>query len=483
MADDQIIQVSYGNVRLTAPGPRPTSKPRREAIADWLRSARTLTLNLIVFASVLGLVFVTGRDLLRQPVIIEEIALPDALTRRGYTGVVTAHRIWDALQEIQTESETLKSQVQLLAESRQLDVVEPGTGLSLQSLTQMLRELLGLRQTRIAGEFICLTDTCDAVEMALRLRVFTGNGIAIVNLGAIGGQDFDAYLLATALKALEHIDPYTVASYLNRTDDRRPEAELIARRLIRNNDPSSPWAALLLGRIADVRGDHDEAIVWYERSTKIAESLGTEDFSDAYALNNIGVSLGSQKKTDEAIKMFEDATEIDPDYSYAWYNLGTQLKVKEEYDKANLAFERATVADPENALAWTEWGSGLGKLGRHEDAIEKFRRATDIDPESSYAWYYWGSGLGKLGRHEDAIAMFRRATELEPDNSVAWNAWAISLNAIKKTDGFDPCRWAGGPAADFLASADLRAEDWIARNGWIRASIETLSAPCTQGGG
>ncbi|ARE41901.1 tetratricopeptide [Rhodovulum sp. P5] len=383
-------------------------------IGDILIFLRTLVVNLTVISVVVALVALTGIELRRNPVIIEEIGLPPQLTARGLSGTVAAHRLWDAITDIQTISGTFKDQASLTTIGRQIDVVDPDTGLSLQGLTQMLRTLLGLPQTRIAGEVVCETARCDWAGLRLRLRIFAPEGMEVRNVGLVGGHSPGDYFHRAAMETMKVIDPYTLAVFhKNKDTSDRSAASRLARDLIARGHPQRAWAANLLGILSADSGDRDAAIQWYQKSIAFSDADGLDDF--ALPWSNWGNVLGDLEHEYDAIGKFRQAIEIDPLYAPAWAGMGHALAILERYEEAVESLERATAIDPQFALAWYRWGKALSDLERPAEATEKFRRATEIDPDYALAWYHSGSALEKIGRHPEARASFRRAMEIDPE--------------------------------------------------------------------
>lgn len=400
----------------------------RAWVIDWLSFVQSLFLKLFVIVPILAVVIVTGRDFFRQPVLIEEIGLPSVLSDRGYSGVVAAHRLWDAIKDIQDKSGTSKTQTSLLTTTRQLDVVEPGSGISLKGVSQMLRAVAGWQQTRIAGEFICLEQTCDTSKLALRLRIMTGDRMELVPVGELGDRSIDEYFKDSALMVLERIDPYVAAAYYHRVPKKPESARRIAMHLITINHHHSAWAANLIGVLERDDGNIDTSIEWFERSITIAGELGPPDFTPP--INNWGNSLGRLGRHEEAIEKFKKATEIEPTYTVAWNGWGNSLGRLERHEEAIEKFRRATEIDPGFLYAWNGWANRLSYLGRHEEAIEKYQRAIDLDPKFLFAWNGWGNSLGNLDRHEEAIEKFKRATEIDPKFHYAWNGWGNRLSNL-----------------------------------------------------
>jgi tetratricopeptide (TPR) repeat protein len=76
---------------------------------------------------------------------------------------------------------------------------------------------------------------------------------------------------------------------------------------------------------------------------------------------------------DEAIKAFQKASEIDPDYSLPHTNLGSLYATVGRLEKAIKEFKLATSMNKGDALAWMNLYQCYKEVGRMEDAQEAYR--------------------------------------------------------------------------------------------------------------
>ena len=161
---------------------------------------------------------------------------------------------------------------------------------------------------------------------------------------------------------------------------------------------------------------------------------------------------------DEALRLYEEAIEVDSTYALAYAGAGFAYARKYYFDKDITLFNKAnTYADKALELndtlaeVWTTAGRVRLDSGKLEDAVTALEKALTIDPHSYEAnrrlgiayWMdndfqlaeelykktieiqpnYWegynllGNLYGYVGRYEESISSFRKAVELSPTNS------------------------------------------------------------------
>ncbi len=135
---------------------------------------------------------------------------------------------------------------------------------------------------------------------------------------------------------------------------------------------------------------------------------------------------------EKALKAYDKAIELDPNYAMAWFNKGTALGKLSRHEKSLKAFDKAIELGPNYAMAWCNKGAALGKLSRHEDAMKAFDKAIELDPNYAMTWVNKGNALIKLSRHEDALKACDKAIELDPNFGGAWYNRACSHSLLGK---------------------------------------------------
>ncbi|HKQ51774.1 MAG TPA: protein kinase [Pyrinomonadaceae bacterium] len=148
--------------------------------------------------------------------------------------------------------------------------------------------------------------------------------------------------------------------------------------------------------------------------------------SEAYQLYWKGRYYWNKRRPEdirEAIRYFQQAIELDPNYALAYtgladcYVLGNllQLSPKEAMPVAIEQTNRALQIDPELAEAHTSLAKI--KLSYEWDwagAESEFRRALELKPGYATAHQWYGVYLSEMGRHDESLEQRKRALELDP---------------------------------------------------------------------
>ena len=140
------------------------------------------------------------------------------------------------------------------------------------------------------------------------------------------------------------------------------------------------------------------------------------------AWNNKGIALFNKGRHDKAIKAYDKAISINPDFAKAWCNKGGALNHLGRSAEAIKACDRAIFIDPDFAAAWNNKGSALNNLGMYKEAIKACDKAITINPNLARAWSNKGYALNKLGRYAEAIKAYDKVIAINPDDAIGKNA-------------------------------------------------------------
>jgi tetratricopeptide (TPR) repeat protein len=154
----------------------------------------------------------------------------------------------------------------------------------------------------------------------------------------------------------------------------------------------------------------------------------------AFAHNNIGSILLTQKRPDEAIGHFNRALELEPRNAMAENNLGLALVQLGRLDEAEPHFRKAVELNPAYYKAYESLGAVYLQTNRMDPAIASLKAALDIQPTEARALNDLGIAFMRSGRPEDGLESFRRAVAAEPSNTQYRRNLAQALLELGRAD-------------------------------------------------
>jgi tetratricopeptide (TPR) repeat protein len=167
------------------------------------------------------------------------------------------------------------------------------------------------------------------------------------------------------------------------------------------------------------RKDYPQALKYFTAAEVIARATETNRW-DAPFLFQLGACQERLKHFAEAEKYFEQALEIDPDYSeamnylgYMWAEQGRNL------ERARQLLARAIELEPKNGAYWDSLAWVYHQLKKDRQALEHQQRALKFttDPDSTL-YDHLGDIHAALHEWDKAVEAWRKALELEPGDAV-----------------------------------------------------------------
>jgi len=192
-------------------------------------------------------------------------------------------------------------------------------------------------------------------------------------------------------------------------------------------DPTTPYLASL-GAALEQQGLLKEALKAFNEATQI-----TPD--DAELWTKLASVLVLSRRLDQAIWTYEHALKLDPRYWYAAYNYAVLLLDVGRFEEAVVKFDLCDELQPNHAATLNKRGEALYNLNRFEQALSDSRQARALDPMSAEACNEIGVTLQKLyGHEEEALQWFDRALDLRPDFVSALINKAFTLSEMQRFD-------------------------------------------------
>lgn len=115
---------------------------------------------------------------------------------------------------------------------------------------------------------------------------------------------------------------------------------------------------------------------------------------------------------EEAIKVFQQAIRLKPDYAEAYCELGAAYNAVKRYADALNALQNAIRINPNLTVVYGYLGRAYCDLKRYAEAIETYKQGLRLKPDD----YSLNAGLGdsllKSGRYKEALAIYQIALNL-----------------------------------------------------------------------
>jgi len=198
-------------------------------------------------------------------------------------------------------------------------------------------------------------------------------------------------------------------------------------KALNENYPNLPLLFNILGASYRAINQLDNAVKSFEKAIVIKPEYDE-------ALFNLGVTLKELGQLDAAVSSYKKVIKINNAYYNAHNNLGLILLEHGKLDTAINHFEWAISFKFDFAEAHNNLGSALIELGQIEAAIESYKKAVEFKPNYAQAHNNQAIGHLRLGNNEAAINSLEKALTYRPDYASAHH----NLSGLKKYAKGDP---------------------------------------------
>lgn len=395
-----------------------------DRLAGWVF---LLTKDILGIVLILVVSFLLFRELRREVLIIEPFSVPKRFEEAGLTAEVIAHRIRDAMIQIQADTKTVMKKPNLAAARDEGAMPDPeiaGTKMGLKAVLDLLRNLTGRHIQHISGDIVLpwkspLADSATQNEGTVTLYLTKGRDRSPAVCIPVKAENLHELIQQTALAILAQVNPHLVGCYYEDLHEYKKASDVV-ESILRDRSRSrleQSAAHNLLGNLFADQKQFAEATGEYEKAIKI-------DPNNPHAYNNWGLALNNQRLYEEAIAKYKKALKIDPKYVDAYNNWGVALNRQKLYDEAIFTFEKAIKIDAKNVLAYCNCGSALIKKKRYEEGNAKFQMAADLDPKNQNVYIDWALAIGSMN---EAIEKYQKAVEIAPEDPGLYRAWGATL--------------------------------------------------------
>lgn len=150
--------------------------------------------------------------------------------------------------------------------------------------------------------------------------------------------------------------------------------------------------------------------------------VDTEEYRRHFAKKAVkefdkGVEADANGKRDDAIRHYEKALNIAPDFYPAHNNLGSDYLSKSDFDSAKAQFEQAKKLNQSDPEAHLNLGNLYLMMERYSDALANVQEGIRRDPNSALANFLLGSIYERMQRLPEAEHALRAALSINPTMS------------------------------------------------------------------
>ncbi len=175
-----------------------------------------------------------------------------------------------------------------------------------------------------------------------------------------------------------------------------------------NVDEQDPVKLFERGQDAHAKGDYQKAVELYSAAIQLKPEFPEAEFQRAMAL------LFSNHK-EEALKGFNRAVELRPDWTYAYAMFGSQLAAYFNDDRdAEPILRRALELDPQNESALVALADLRARAKDLNEALSLIKRATSSPGATSSTWRKRSFIEIQAGDKSAALASVDKAVQLSP---------------------------------------------------------------------
>ncbi|MFZ0907952.1 MAG: tetratricopeptide repeat protein [Candidatus Acidiferrales bacterium] len=182
-------------------------------------------------------------------------------------------------------------------------------------------------------------------------------------------------------------------------------------QLALHDDPGSAEALYGMGSVYLQQDKNSDARASFERATVLHASYpGTLQ----RAWNNLGIVSAREGRTDEAVRDFQRALEVDPGYVVALENLGNAYRQQKRWDDAKSALQRAVALSPDDPDANYGLGMVFAQLDDTNRAYDYLQRALSARPDYPEALNNLGVLYLRTHRQTQAEDSFKESIRVAP---------------------------------------------------------------------
>lgn len=227
--------------------------------------------------------------------------------------------------------------------------------------------------------------------------------LGIVRVGSVSSADRFTYLPAIGLFLLAGAG---FARLWTAADVREPWHAKKVRRSV----AVASAAVLILLSFLTIR----QISLWNDSVRLWSATIDSDPDHAQLAYNLRGLAFKERGQIERAIRDYDSAIALSPDYGYSYLNRGIAYQAAGQYEGAVRDLTAALALEPTNSDAYRWRGLTLAKQGKRRLAAEDFSRAIALRPSDAVLYIDRGRTLKDMGDVRSALDDFTSAIEHDP---------------------------------------------------------------------
>ncbi|PKU21829.1 tetratricopeptide repeat protein [Telmatospirillum siberiense] len=191
------------------------------------------------------------------------------------------------------------------------------------------------------------------------------------------------------------------------------DAERLYRQIL-DSDPYNADALHCLGIVAYQAGQNDVAV------DRIRKAIAINSTAQKYYCN-LGNALQKQNRMAEAIKCYQRAVTLKPDYAVGHYNIGRMFQGLGQLNEAISAYKQALMHVQNDVDTYYNLGNAFRDQGNFDEAVSCYERVITLKPDYAEGYNNLAAVFQEHDKLDNAIICSERAILLKPDLPEAHN--------------------------------------------------------------
>ncbi|XP_035661113.1 cell division cycle protein 27 homolog [Branchiostoma floridae] len=178
-----------------------------------------------------------------------------------------------------------------------------------------------------------------------------------------------------------------------------------------DRDSAQSWCAV--GNCFSLQREHDTAIKFFQRAIQVEPNF-------AYAYTLLGHEYVLNEELDKAMSCFRNAIRTDPRHYNAWYGVGMIYYKQEKFSLAEIHFRKALAINPFSSVLLCHIGVVQHALQKSDSALQTLNKAITADPKNPLCKFHKASILFATERYKDALKELEELKQIVPKESLVY---------------------------------------------------------------